>query len=367
MKTKISMLVLVVVVSITTGLAQDRTTVSAQNSEISDNLDLRAVASIFGDSRDLEDFERRLNDPKVQISNLDLNQDNQVDYLRVIESIEGNAHLIVIQSVLGRDTFQDVATVEVERDQSNRVQVQVVGDVFMYGNNYIYEPVYAFTPIIYNSFWVGNYTPYFSSWNWGFYPSHFYYWSPFPVFRYHRNIGLSINNHHHYNYVNFRRCEIAYNSYRGRRGNAFENQYPNRSFNSRNQNFTNRYELDNSRNTRTSLGSRTQVESRNTRNNPNSSVSTRGNSNQRTTVQSGETRGNSNSSSSTRGNSNTRTVTQQNQTTNGTTRNNNQREVSNQSSSTRATSNSQTERPRNTENTRESNNSNNSSRSSNRR
>ena len=56
--------------------AQDRTTVNATNSEISDNLDLRAVASIFGDSRNLQDFERRLNDPKIQISNLDLNNDN---------------------------------------------------------------------------------------------------------------------------------------------------------------------------------------------------------------------------------------------------------------------------------------------------
>lgn len=58
-------------------------TVVAQNYDISDNLDLQAVASIFGESNDLEDFERRLNDPSLQISNLDLNRDNYVDYLRV--------------------------------------------------------------------------------------------------------------------------------------------------------------------------------------------------------------------------------------------------------------------------------------------
>ena len=67
--------------------AQDRTTVTANSNDISDNLDLKAVASIFGDSEDLADFERRLNDPKIQISNLDLNGDNQVDYLRVIETV----------------------------------------------------------------------------------------------------------------------------------------------------------------------------------------------------------------------------------------------------------------------------------------
>jgi hypothetical protein len=47
------------------------------NDEISDNLDLRAVTDIFGDSRNLQDFER-LNDPELQISNLDLNYDNDV-------------------------------------------------------------------------------------------------------------------------------------------------------------------------------------------------------------------------------------------------------------------------------------------------
>ena len=100
MKTKILTLALLSIVSITSVFAQDRTTVTANNSEISDNLDLRAVASIFGDSKDLADFERRLNNPEVPISNLDLNGDSQVDYLRVIETVEGNAHLIVIQSFI---------------------------------------------------------------------------------------------------------------------------------------------------------------------------------------------------------------------------------------------------------------------------
>lgn len=253
MKTKMIIGSILSLLSISSVFTQDRTTVSAYNSEISDNLDLRAIASIFGDSRDLADFERRLNDPEIQISNLDLNNDNQVDYLRVIETVEGNAHLIVIQSVLGRDTYQDVATVEVERDRNNRVQVQVVGDVYMYGPNYIYEPVYAYTPVIYSTFWIGNYRPYCSSWYWGYYPSYYYAWSPWPVFRYRNHIGISINFNHHYNYVNYRRCGVVYNNYYrgGRRGNGYEVRYPNRSFQHRNSNYANRYELDQNRTIRT--------------------------------------------------------------------------------------------------------------------
>ena len=287
MKTTILSLTMLSLFGITGVFAQDRTTVTANNSEISDNLDLRAVASIFGDSANLDDFERRLNDPKSQISNLDLNRDNQVDYLRVIETVEGNAHLIVIQSVLGRDTFQDIATVEVERDRYNKVQVQVVGDVYMYGNNYIYEPVYAYNPVIYNTFWVSNYRPYYSSWNWGFYPSFYFAWTPFPIFTYQNNINIYINSYNTYNYVNYRRCGVAYNNYyNGRRGNAYEVQYPNRSFSNRNNGYSNRYELDNNRRNRGELAAAT------TRGNSTRSYDSR-NENSRTYSQNGNsTRGN---------------------------------------------------------------------------
>lgn len=231
--------------------AQDRTTVNAASYEISDNLDLKAVASIFGDSQNLEDFERRLNDPKIQISNLDLNNDNQVDYLRVIESVEGNTHLIIIQSVLEKDIFQDVATVEVERDSHNNVQVQVVGDVYMYGSNYIYEPVYVHSPVLFSVFWMPAYRPYYSTWYWGYYPTYYHAWNPYPVYRYRRNVHVHINVHNHYNYVNVRRSERAVALHNGRRANDYERQYPNRSFAARNTRVSNRHELEGTRNTGT--------------------------------------------------------------------------------------------------------------------
>jgi hypothetical protein len=301
MKTKIFTFTLLTSLLAGQLFAQDRTTVNATSTEISDNLDLRAVASIFGDSENLDDFERRLNDPKVQISNLDLNQDNQVDYLRVIESVEGNTHLIIVQSVLGRDVFQDVATIEVERDRHNKVQVQVVGDVYMYGDNYIYEPVYVHTPVIYTSFWVSNYRPYYSSWYWGYYPTYYYAWNPFPVFSYRNHIGLCINFNYTYNYVNYRRCGVAYNNYYGRRANGYERQYPNRSFSSRNTGYANRYELDRTRNIRT-VGTRNEV--------ANGSATTRGNSmirkNENATENSPTRNGNIRSNDIPRGNGTTR-------------------------------------------------------------
>lgn len=51
--------------------------------------------------KNLEDFENKINDPKTQISNLYLNKDYQVDYLRIVETSENERHLIVIQAVIG--------------------------------------------------------------------------------------------------------------------------------------------------------------------------------------------------------------------------------------------------------------------------
>lgn len=243
MKAKILLLALFAL-GISSCQAQAGATVYAKNSDISDNLDLRAVASMFGESANLQDFERRLNDPKYQISNLDLNGDNEVDYLRVIESVENRTHVVIIQAVLDRDVYQDIATIDVERDNYNKVSVQIVGNTYLYGANYIYEPVYSVVPVIYTSFWVTNYRPYYSTWYWGYYPTYYTAWTPYPVYRYRSNVNVCINVHNTYNYVNVRRSYRAPAIYETRRTYGYERMRPNYSFAERHANTTNRYELD---------------------------------------------------------------------------------------------------------------------------
>ena len=130
MRQILAMLLLAILLATVPAWAEDKTTVTAQNDEISDNLDLEAVASVFGEAKDLEDFEKRLNDPETQLSNLDLNGDGEVDYLRVMETVKGKTHYIAIQVVIAKDQFQDVATIEVEKTSDDKTQVQVVGDVY---------------------------------------------------------------------------------------------------------------------------------------------------------------------------------------------------------------------------------------------
>ena len=196
------------------------------NDMIGTNLDLEAVASIFGDSANLSEFERRLNDPYSRISNLDLNGDGYVDYLRLIEVVKHHTHLIVIQSVLGPGLYQDVATIEVGRDYYDRPFVQIVGDPYLYGDYYIVEPVYTYTPVIYRYFWgAGYYRPYYSHYRWGYYPRHYRHWRPAPVHYYSSNIHRHINSRNHYRYTRIRKSHHAREMYRNIRRNDYVRLY----------------------------------------------------------------------------------------------------------------------------------------------
>lgn len=201
-----------------------------QSENFSQDLDLNAVASLFGNSKDLADFEWRLNDPYSQISNLDLNGNGEVDYLRIIETTQYDIHLIVIQAVIGPDLYQDVATIEVARDRYNKTTIQIVGDPYLYGRNYIIEPYYVYTPVIYNYFWGSrHYRPYYSRYSWGYYPRQYRSWRPRPAHHYNRHIRAHIDTRHRYKQTRVRKSHRAQQMHRGIRKNDYARKYPNRS------------------------------------------------------------------------------------------------------------------------------------------
>lgn len=245
MKTKIGILVLAVCTTFLSVQAQRTvTTARATSYDISDNLDLDAVASIFGDSENLEQFERTLNDPDNRISNLDLNEDGYIDYLRVLENSSDRNSLVVIQAVLDKDVFQDVATIEIERVHNGNPRIQIVGDSYIYGSNYIIEPVYVRSPLIFSFFWSPRYVTYHSPYYWGYYPNWYSYYRPYPTFRYHRHVHSHINRYNTYNRTNDRRFHISGDNYNKIRRSDYATRYPNRTFSSRNEGLKNKQQLN---------------------------------------------------------------------------------------------------------------------------
>lgn len=214
--------------------ADETITVSATNQETSDNLDLKAVATLFGEVENLEIFEQKLNDPETHLSNLDLNGDGLVDYIRVVESTEDKIHIILLQAVLAKDIYQDVATIYVEKDENEQVTVQVVGDEYIYGVDYIIEPVYLYTPLLYSWFWGPAWRVWYSPYYWGYYPHGWYACNCWLVHDYwHFVYGY----HHLHPYCSYRHPREVYPRFASVRSSATRQDYavrhPESSFSTR--------------------------------------------------------------------------------------------------------------------------------------
>ena len=224
--------------------ADETVTVTANSTDISEGLDLKVVAKLFAEAKNLEEFETMLNNPDSAFCNLDLNGDGNVDYLRVVETGEGSKRLIVLQAVLAKDIYQDVASIYVEKDEKDEVSVQVIGDEYVYGTNYIIEPVYVYRPLIYDWFWSDAWYAWHSPWYWGYYPTwwyvhscwaHDWYWHH--CYAYHR---------HHY-CCSFRYGHQPHAGYHDLHHGVSRREYaavhPDHSFERRNSGHTNAREL----------------------------------------------------------------------------------------------------------------------------
>jgi hypothetical protein len=108
--------------------------------EAAEGLDLYGVAELLKESESIEDFEKRLNQESNEVNNLDLNGDDQVDYITVYEEAEGDTHVAILRVPLGENEYQDVASVDLEKVSGDEIAVQIVGDDELYGPDYIIEP-----------------------------------------------------------------------------------------------------------------------------------------------------------------------------------------------------------------------------------
>lgn len=170
MKTKLVILTLTAFLLVGNVFAQDLAFDSSV-SEASENLDLNAVAELFKDSENLEEFEKSLNDSEEGINNLDLDENDEIDYLRVVENVQDDTHLITLQSVLGENEFQDVATIAVEKEADD-YNMHIQGTPVIYGANYYIVPSYRNLRTWRLISWIYRpaYRPYRSVFGWRVYP-----------------------------------------------------------------------------------------------------------------------------------------------------------------------------------------------------
>ncbi|MGL1889019.1 MAG: hypothetical protein OCD76_21070 [Reichenbachiella sp.] len=186
-----------------------------------DDLDLYAVLNLFQQSKTIEDFEKSLNDEETGIVNLDLNNDGNVDFIKVVTDQDGDDFLFILQDPISETETQDVAVITVSKDADGKVAMQVIGDEKLYGKDYVVEPVSETTEsVTSNPAYMGSdpvtvnveastqvvvvqsapvvvyvyspvYVPYVPPFYYGFYPP---YWRAVAV------ISISVYRHNHYHH-----------------------------------------------------------------------------------------------------------------------------------------------------------------------
>ena len=82
-----------------------------------DNLDLYAVIDLFQKSKTIEEFEKNLNLEKTGINNLDLDLNNQVDFIKVVTKQDGDDFTFILQDAVNEKEIQDVAVILVSKDK----------------------------------------------------------------------------------------------------------------------------------------------------------------------------------------------------------------------------------------------------------
>lgn len=198
-----------------------------------DHFSLEGALDLFKNSSSLEDFEKKLNEEKNNINNLDLNEDGDIDYLRVEDKMDGDVHAIIIQAPISDSENQDIAVIEIEKTGKETAMLQIVGDEEIYGELKIVEPFeeqveqsgkggpsadYEFRRILVNVyFWspvrfiyAPRYRPYVSPYRWRTYPRWWKPWrpQPFNVYR-----GYHVRHYRNYHVVRTHRVVRAHRVY----------------------------------------------------------------------------------------------------------------------------------------------------------
>ncbi len=167
-----------------------------------DHFSLEGALDLFEKAKSPEDFEKLLNTEDNNVNNLDLNEDGDIDYIRVVDNMEGDVHAIVLQVPVSKTESQDIAVIEIEKTGKESAILQIIGDETIYGEQKIVEPfeeaanggkggpsvnmatvkrvvIVWHWPCV-RFIYAPGYRVWRSPWYWGYYPGWWRPWRPRP-------------------------------------------------------------------------------------------------------------------------------------------------------------------------------------------
>jgi hypothetical protein len=120
--------------------AQDQVQSTDSTGLPGDNFSLQGALELFKKAGSPEDFEKLLNSEDSKVNNLDLNDDGNTDYIRVVGKREHDVQLFVLQALVADNESQDIAVIELEKTGKDNAVIEIVGDEDIFGEETIVEP-----------------------------------------------------------------------------------------------------------------------------------------------------------------------------------------------------------------------------------
>lgn len=184
-----------------------------------DNFSLEGALEMFKQAGSPEEFEKLLNAEDSKVNNLDLNGDGSIDYIRVLDKKDGEAHAIILQAIISETEYQDIAVIELEQTGDDVAVLQIVGDEDIYGEPLIVEPTgemqsKSSDQVVVNVWnwpsvryvYAPSYVLWVSPWSWRARPV---WWHPWRPVRRHVFYGYRAPYHRHYIVVTHHRVAHA--------------------------------------------------------------------------------------------------------------------------------------------------------------
>lgn len=202
-----------------------------------DNFSLQGALEMFKKANSPEEFEKLINTQENNVNNLDLNEDGDIDYVRVIDKMEKDVHAFVLQVAVSETENQDIAVIELEKTGDESAMLQIVGDEDIYGEQTIVEPsegeesdsdenkgadseyILSKSKAVVVNVWLWpsvrfvyrpGYVVWVSPWRWKVYPG---WWRPWRPLAWHVFHPLRWRYHHHYAIVHTHRVVHAHRIY----------------------------------------------------------------------------------------------------------------------------------------------------------
>lgn len=206
-----------------------------------DHFSLQGALELFKKATSPEDFEKLINASGSSVNNLDLDEDGEVDYVRVVDNMDSDVHAIVLQVAVSETESQDIAVIEIEKQGNENVILQIVGDEDIYGEQLIYEPYddeaqtegrggnsgdFSTVRVVVNVWhwpsvrfvYAPSYRAWVSPWRWRTYPGWWRPWRPLAWHRWH--VAAAPYRVHRYHAVKTHRVVRAHKVYAPHRNHS---------------------------------------------------------------------------------------------------------------------------------------------------